>query len=67
MISNTKVPYAYLYKEVDKLYDKKFDEDDLTGIDKHCDFIVAYLHACGWDEESFIRAMFDFEDLDNKN
>lgn len=62
-----KLPYEYVTREVDKLYEKEFDENDLGGIDAHCAFIVEFLNACGWTEDSYIRAMFGFESIDNQN
>jgi len=63
----TKLPYEYVSREVDKLYEKQFEENDLVSIDKHCAFIVDFLNACGWTEDEFIRAMFGFEPLSNVN
>jgi hypothetical protein len=57
-----KLPYMYVSREVDKLYEKQFDDD--VSIENHCDFIVAFLYACGWTEEEYIRAMFGFAPLD---
>lgn len=63
----TKLPYEYVSKEVDKLYEKQFSEDDAVSIEQHCLFIVDFLHACGWTEEEYIRAMFGFAPLDNQS
>lgn len=60
----TKLPYDYVTREVDKLYEKRFDEKDLVSIDKHCDFIREFINACGWTEEEYIRAMMGFAPLD---
>lgn len=63
-----KLPYAYVTQEVDKLYDKKFEENDLDGINKHCDFIREFINACGWTEEAYIRVMMGFDpDPDSLN
>lgn len=59
-----RLPFAYLSKEVDKLYEKQFDTNDIKGIEAHCDFIAEYIRACGWSEEDYIRAIMGFE-LDN--
>lgn len=59
-----KLPYSYVSQHVDKLYEKQFDESDVNGINKHCDFIREFINACGWDETDFIRAMMGYE-VDN--
>lgn len=63
-MTRPKLPYAYVSSHVDRLYDKMFDEDDLVGIDKHCDFIREFINACGYSEDEFIRLMMGFEPLD---
>ncbi len=62
-----KLPYEYVSKQVDLLYDKKIDPDDDDSISQHCEFIADFINACGWTEEAYIRAMMGFEPLDNKN
>jgi hypothetical protein len=54
-----KQPYSYVSREMDKLYSKKFSENDLVSINNHCEFIVSFLHACEWTEDEYIQAMFD--------
>lgn len=60
-----KLPYEYVSREVDKLYEKQIDPKDLKAIDRHCDFIREFINACGWTEEEYIRAMWGFEPLDS--
>lgn len=60
----TKLPYDYVSKEVDKLYEKEFSSKEYEAINKHCEFIADFIRACGWTEENFIRAMMGFEPLD---
>jgi len=62
-----KLTYEYVSKEVNKLYEKEFAYNDISSIDAHCAFIASFIEACGWTEESYIRAMFGFESLDNYN
>lgn len=62
-----KLPYEYVSREVDKLYEKQFDEKDIEGINKHCDFIREFINACGWDEIDYIRVMMGFEEPNNLN
>lgn len=62
-----KLPYDYVSREVDLLYDKKFDDNDLNGINNHCDFIRAFINACGWEEDQFIQVMMGFEQGDILN
>jgi len=61
-----KLPYDYVTREVDKLYEKRFDDSEVDAINKHCEFIADFIRACGWTEEEYIRAMMGFEPLDNK-
>ena len=63
---SNRLPYSYLQKEVDKLYSKEFDDNDLKGIEAHCDFIAAYIRACGWSEEQYALVMMgnSLEDMD---
>lgn len=63
----TKLPFSYVSKEVDKLYDKPLDKNDPNALDKHIEFIVAFLKGCGYDEESYTRASFGFADLSIAN
>lgn len=60
----TKLPFEYVLREVESLYSKEFAEDDLASIDKHIDFIRAFINACGWSEEEFQRADFGFQPID---
>ena len=48
-----KMPLSYVAAEVDKLYERVFDKDDIEGINKHCDFIKSFINACGWSEEQY--------------
>jgi hypothetical protein len=61
-----KLPYEYVSREVDKLYEKQIDSSETEAINKHCEFIADFIRACGWTEEEFIRAMFGFEPLNSK-
>lgn len=63
----TKLPFEYVSKHVDALYDKPLDKGDPNALDKHIEFIVSFLHASGWNEESWTRATFGFDDLSNLN
>jgi len=63
----TKLPFEYVSKEVDKLYDKPIDKGDVDGLDKHIKFIVDFLYSCGYSEEDYTRAMFGFADLSTLN
>lgn len=57
-----KVPWEILSPEIDKLYAKEFDPKQSALISEHCEFIVEYLHSCGWDEEEYIRRLFKTEE-----
>ena len=34
------------------------DSEDAISIDQHCQFMVDFLHACGYSEEDYIRMLF---------
>jgi hypothetical protein len=65
LVKQIKLPYDYVSREVDKLYEKDFDSQDTEAISKHCDFIREFINACGWTEEEYIRVMFGFRPLDS--
>ncbi|CAB4196715.1 hypothetical protein UFOVP1290_235 [uncultured Caudovirales phage] len=50
-----KMPFDYVMKEVDKLYDNHLDEDDVEGIIDMLNTVTAFLEAAGWTEEEFIE------------
>lgn len=60
-----KQPAEYVMREVDKLYEKQFEDHETNAIEKHCEFIAEFIRACGWTEEEYIRALMGFEPLDN--
>ncbi len=62
-----KVPFNQLYIEVEKLYAKPFESTNISGINEHCDFIRSFIESCGWDVDSYIRAMFGFNNSSNIN
>lgn len=62
-----KVPFVLLAKQVDKLYEKQIDIDNIEEINKHCEFIAAFINASGYSEEEYIRLMFGFECLKDLN
>ncbi len=51
-----KMPFDYVMKEVDKLYDSHLDENDAEGIIDMLNTVTAFLEAAGWTEEDFIEA-----------
>ena len=44
-----KMPYEYVDREVEKLYDKKLD----GPLEDHIAFIATFIEACGWTEKEF--------------
>lgn len=59
-----KLPFSYVEKEVDKLYEKHYAEQNLKGIHEHCDFIGKFIEACGWEQNNFARVLMGFDDPD---
>lgn len=53
-----KLPFEYVSREVDKLYDQVIDQSDIDGINKHCLFILDFIHACGWREDDLLNQMY---------
>lgn len=51
----SKMPFDYVMKEVDKLYDSHIDENDADGIIDMLNTITSFLEAAGWTEEEFIE------------
>lgn len=60
-----KQPAEYVMREVDKLYEKQFDPSQTAAIEAHCEFIAEFIRACGWTEEEYIRALMNFEPLND--
>lgn len=60
-----KQSWEYVSREIDKLYEKEFDSNDTTSIEAHCEFIVEFLHACGWTEQEYFDAYSGFVPLDS--
>lgn len=52
----SRMPWEYVSKEIDKLYEKEFPSEDTTSIEEHCIHIVEFLYACGWTEEEYFDA-----------
>ena len=47
-----KLPFAYVDREVEKLYEKPLD----GPLEDHIAFIAAFIEAFGWTEEDFMDA-----------
>lgn len=52
-----KQPYELVRKEVDKMFDKAFDENDDEGIFNHIEFIETYIKACGYSVQEYTELM----------
>ena len=50
-----KLSYEQVLLEVEKLYQVKFNDDEVEAINKHCNFISTYIEACGWDVDEFME------------
>mgnify|MGYP003511023371 FL=1 len=57
-----KIPFAYLSAQVDKLYERQFDLNNIFECNNHCTFIQYFILASGWSIDEYIRAMFGFEE-----
>lgn len=52
-----KLPYEYVVRELDKLYEKQFLESDIDGVNAHCEFIHSFIESCGWSCQEMIEAI----------
>ena len=50
-----KIAYEILALEVDRLYDRHFNEDDNRSIEEHCEYIAKFIEAGGWTVEDFMQ------------
>jgi hypothetical protein len=53
-----KTSFHILEPQVNKLYEKEFDSNDIESINNHCESIAQFIESCGWNVEDYIRAMF---------
>jgi hypothetical protein len=52
-----KLPYQYVARHVEELYEKHIHTADETEINKSCELISSFIKACGWDEDELLRMM----------
>jgi len=52
---SNKISYPILALQIEKLYQKKFPDDNELEIERHIKYIADYIKACGWDEEEFLN------------
>lgn len=56
---NMRISFEQLDLEVEKLYQRQIDENDLTTINEHCEFIHNFILACGWDMQEYLDEGWD--------
>ena len=49
-----KIAYEQVAIEVEKLYQKQFDDKDIKAIEEHCLFIQSFVESTGWEVDSFM-------------
>jgi|GEM_PF-3605403 len=54
---NHKITYEQLYLILDQEWNKTFEDDDIIGINEHCDQLILLIESCGWKTDDFIRKM----------
>jgi len=54
-----KLPYEYVARYVDELYEYPLNDSSEEEIVEHCEFIREFINACGWDEDELLRVMHD--------
>ena len=62
-----KFSLEYVDAEVDKLYNKSFDLSDISAANKHCEFIVAFINACGYSEEEYTAYVMGLDSKETMN
>jgi hypothetical protein len=50
-----RVPYEILADNVEKLYQKQFDENDTAAIEEHITYIEKFIESCGWSIEEYME------------
>lgn len=56
----TKIPFDRVYLHLENEWQKEFDTtdpDSVQDINEHCDSMIVYVEACGWNVDDFIRQM----------
>lgn len=61
-----KLPFDYVARHVDNLFEESEKLLDDAEIDKYCQLVSAFIIACGWDETEFWRVMYG-HDSDNNH
>ena len=61
----TKLPYQYVAKLVEEMYDKNTDLTDEAEIDKQCELISTFIKACGWEEDELMGIMIGFDPIED--
>lgn len=51
------MPYDYLTRELDKLYEREIPVEDTDAINKQCEFIQVFIEACGWTTQEYVDTM----------
>jgi hypothetical protein len=54
-----KIQYESLFLAVEKLYAKEFDENDVKGINEHCESITDLIESCGWTTEEYLYRTYN--------
>lgn len=53
-----KLPYEYVSKHVELLYQRQFEPNQIEDINYWCDFIIEYIESCGWNVEEYVEVMW---------
>jgi len=54
-----KLPYEYVSKHVELLYQRQFEPHQIEDINAWCNFIIEYIESCGWSTEEYVAAMWE--------
>jgi hypothetical protein len=64
-----KLPFSYVCRQVEELFDKPLEDDKPETLHKQCVFIAEFIEACGWTEDEFYQLYSDMPpdmEVDNK-
>ena len=59
---SNRVQYEIVAIEVERLYARQFPPNSDKEIEKHIQYIVEYLHACGWEEDEYLERWMSEQD-----
>lgn len=53
-----RLPYNYVSRQVDILFERQFELNQVDDINAWCDFIIGYIESCGWNVNDYVEMMW---------